>query len=162
MNVANVSLRRWLPFLRPYWRAALLAPIMMCVEIAMDLSQPALVSRLINRGVLEKDAARVADIGLVMMGAALLGLVAGVMCNVFASRVSQHMGADVRAALFRRVLTLSRDRVDQFSVGSLVTRLTDDVTQVQTLVQQLQQGLVRGPGLALGSMVMAIWLSSTC
>ncbi len=145
-------------FLKPYRLAALLAPLMMGVEIAMDLSQPALVSRLVNRGVLAGEPKTILRIALVMTAAALIGFVAGVLCNVFAIRVSQNMGADVRAALFRRVMWLSRDGIHQFSVGSLATRLTDDVTQVQTLVQQLQQGLVRGPGLAIGSMIMAVWL----
>ncbi|WP_062310369.1 ABC transporter ATP-binding protein [Alicyclobacillus sendaiensis] len=152
------GLRALAAFVRPYRWLALLSPAMMGVEIAMDLSQPALVSRLINRGILAGDARTALETGLWMIGAAVAGLVAGVLCNVLASRVSQNVGADIRSALFQRTLRWSREQIQTFTTGSLITRLTEDVTQVQTLMQQLQQGLVRGPGLALGSMALAVCL----
>ncbi|AEJ42410.1 ABC transporter ATP-binding protein [Alicyclobacillus acidocaldarius] len=152
------GLRVLATFVRPYRLFALLAPAMMCVEIGMDLSQPALVSRLINRGILAGDTRSALETGMWMMATAGAGLIAGVMCNVLASHVSQNVGADIRSALFRRTIRLSREQIQTVTTGSLITRLTEDVTQVQTLMQQLQQGLVRGPGLALGSIALAVGL----
>ncbi|GGJ12568.1 ABC transporter [Alicyclobacillus cellulosilyticus] len=151
-------MRNLLPLFRPYWRVAVLAPVCMLLEVAMDLAQPALMARLIDQGLLRGDLHRIIGVGLWMVAAAFFGLAAGVGCNVLASIVSQNFGADLRQALFERVQTFSFRNLDTFSLGTLVTRMTNDVTQVQNLMQQLQQGLIRGPGLALGSIVMALIL----
>ncbi|MFP7226254.1 ABC transporter ATP-binding protein, partial [Priestia filamentosa] len=84
---------------------------------------------------------------------------AGVGCNIFASRASQNIGGDIRADLYKKVQTFSFQDIDKFKSGSLITRMTNDVVQVQTLVQVALQGLVRAPCLLIGSVIMSLLMN---
>ena len=151
--------RKLAMFLKPYWQWALLAPLLMALEVAMDLLQPRLVERIIDDGVARGDMAVVLNTGLWMVGVALLGLVGGVLCGVFAILAGQHFGADLRAALFRRVQALSFGNLDTLETGGLITRLTNDVTQLQEVVMMLLRIMVRVPLLLVGSLIMAVLTS---
>jgi ATP-binding cassette subfamily B protein len=146
-------------FIKPYWKFAILAPICMMFEVFFDLQQPRLAAHIVNYGIIEGDLDVIVRTGLTMVAMTLLGLIAGVGCNLFASRVSQNFGADVRRALFKKIQTFSFENVDHFQSGSLITRVTSDVTQVQNLMQILLQGFVRAPSLLVGSVVMALILN---
>src|SRR3989442_8533876 len=89
-------------FLKPYWRWAVLAPLLMAIEVTMDLTQPRLIQRIVDQGVARSDMGVVVYTGLWMLGAALLGLAAGVGCGVFTVLASQSFGADLRGTLFRK------------------------------------------------------------
>ncbi|WP_054955142.1 ABC transporter ATP-binding protein [Paenibacillus dakarensis] len=146
-------------YLRPHWAAALLAPLLMLLEVAMDLLQPILMASIIDKGVMQNDLSHIQRSGLIMVSAAIIGLIGGVGCTIFSSIASQRFGADVRRDLFRKVQTLSFRNLDEFSTGSLITRLTNDIVQIQTMVQMLLRIFVRSPFLAIGSIIMAVIIS---
>lgn len=146
-------------YLRPHWTAALLAPLLMLLEVAMDLLQPMLMASIIDRGVMQNDTAHILSTGLLMLGAAAIGLLGGLGCTIYSSIASQRFGADLRRDLFRKVQTLSFRNLDNISTGSLITRLTSDIVQLQTMVQMLLRIFVRSPFLAIGSMIMAVIIS---
>lgn len=142
-------------YLKPYWMASLLAPLLMLVEVFADLLQPRLMAGIIDHGIMAGDVSHIQISGLQMLGFALLGLVGGAGCTVFASIASQRFGADIRQELFAKIQTFSFRNLDRLQTGSLITRMTNDVTQVQMFVHMLLRVMVRGPFLAIGSFIMA-------
>ncbi|TVY08122.1 ABC transporter ATP-binding protein [Paenibacillus cremeus] len=146
-------------YLKPYWKATLMAPLLMLLEVYMDLLQPKLMASIVDQGVLTGDLAHIQKTGLLMAGIALIGLIGGVGCTIFSSFASQYFGADVRKDLFHQIQSLSFQKLDQFHTGSLITRLTNDVTQAQTFVQMLLRFMVRAPLLTIGSLIMAFTIS---
>jgi ATP-binding cassette subfamily B multidrug efflux pump len=147
------------PYLKPYWKAALLAPLFMLLEVYMDLLQPKYMASIVNEGVMTGDLLHIQKTGLIMLGVALIGLIGGLGCTVFSSTASQNFGADVRKDLFTKVQSFSFGVLDTFKAGSLVTRLTNDVVQVQGVVLMTLRILVRAPLLAVGSVIMAVTIS---
>ncbi len=126
--------RRLASFLRPYWLWAVLAPLLMVLEVAMDLLQPLADPAHHRRGRAALGSERGAHHRAWMVGVAVIGLIGGLGCTVFAILAGQHFGADLRAALFRKVQSLSFGNLDRLETGALITRLTNDVTQVQEVV----------------------------
>jgi ATP-binding cassette subfamily B protein len=123
----------------------ILAPLLMSLEVAMDLMQPMLIERIVDLGIANLDLALVVRTGVLMIGLALIGAVGGMTNGIFAVKASQGFGADLRDALFRKVQTLSFANLDELSTGQLVTNLTNDVTQVQLALHQMLRILIRGP-----------------
>ena len=146
-------------FLKPYWLWATLAPLLMVLEVAMDLTQPILVARIIDQGIAKGDMQVVFTTGALMVAAAFIGLIGGMGCTIFAIMAGQYFGADLRNALFARVQSLSFGNLDRLETGSLITRLTNDVTQVQELVMMLLRVMVRVPLLFIGSLILAMLTS---
>ena len=141
-------------FLKPYWRWAVLAPLLMVLEVAMDLMQPKMIERIVDQGIARLDMAVVVNTGLLMVGLALIGAVGGVGCTVFSLLASQGFGTDLRSALFRKVQSLSVRNLDELETGQLNTRLTNDVTQVQEVVSMMLRIMVRAPLILIGSLIM--------
>ncbi len=152
--------RKLAAFLRPYWFWSTLAPLLMVLEVAMDLTQPWLMARIIDEGIARQDIALVLRTGGLMVAAAAAGLIGGMACTVFAVLAAQGFGADLRHTLFAKVQSLSFGNLDELETGKLITRLTSDVTQVQELVMILLRILVRAPLLMVGSLVMAVLTSA--
>lgn len=125
----------------------------------MDLFQPILMASIIDQGVMQNDTSHILHTGLIMLGAAAIGLLGGLGCTIYSSIASQRFGADLRRDLFRKVQTLSFRNLDDISTGSLITRLTGDIVQLQTMVQMLLRIFVRSPFLAIGSIIMAVIIS---
>ena len=146
-------------FLKPYWHWAVLAPLLMVLEVAMDLMQPRMIQRIVDEGIAQLDMSVVVDTGLLMIGLALIGAIGGVGCTVFSMLASQGFGTDLRSTLFRRVQSLSFGNLDELETGQLITRLTNDVTQVQEVVSMLLRIMVRAPLMLVGSLIMAILTS---
>lgn len=146
-------------YLRPYWLWCLLAPLLMVLEVSMDLLQPTLMASIVDHGIMKNDLSHIVSTGLTMLGIALIGLIGGVGCTVFSSIASQNFGNDLRISLFRHIQTFSNRNLDQLKTGSLITRLTNDVVQLQTFVQIILRALVRSPLLLIGSLIMAIRIS---
>src|SRR5262245_34021769 len=111
--------RRLAVFLTPYRRWAVLAPLLMVLEVAMDLLQPRLLQRIVDQGVAASDLAVVAGTGAWMVVTSTIGLVGGMGCAVFAVLAAQGFGADLRGALFRKVQTLSFGNLDRLETGGL-------------------------------------------
>ena len=143
-------------FLKPYWLWAALAPLLMMLEVTMDLMQPRMVQRIVDEGIARLDQNLVIQTGLLMVGLALIGIVGGMGSALFAELTSQAFGADLRESLFRKVQTFSFGNLDELETGQLITRLTNDVTQVQEALGMILRMLVRAPLLLVGSLVMAI------
>ena len=147
---------RLIRFLKPYWRWVMLAPLLMVLEVSMDLLQPRMVERIVDEGIAKLNMPLVIQTGLLMVAMALIGMVGGASNGIFASLAVQSMGADLREALFRKVQTFSFGNLDRLGTGPLITRLTNDVTQVQDAIMILLRILVRAPLLLVGSLVMAV------
>jgi ATP-binding cassette subfamily B multidrug efflux pump len=143
-------------FLKPYWHWAVLAPLLMILEVGMDLMQPRMIQRIVDQGIAQQNMSEVIHTGVLMIGLALIGAVGGVGCTVFSVLASQGFGADVRSALFRKVQSLSFGNLDKLETGQLITRLTNDVTQVQEMVSMMLRIMVRAPMLLIGSIIMAV------
>lgn len=154
------SFRRLISYLKPYWLPALLAPLLMALEVSMDLTQPRLLQSIVDVGIAHKNQAFVLHTGLHMIGVALIGLIGGAGCTVFATIASMNFGASVRADVFRKVQQFSFGNLDRLEAGGLITRLTNDVDQVQMASEMFMRVLVRAPMLCIGSLVMAIVTSA--
>ena len=138
---------------------AILAPLAMCLEVAMDLLQPTLLSNIIDIGVANGDLNYVLSVGIKMVIAAIIGLFAGAGCSYLASVASMKLGEGVREGLFDKIQTLSFLELDKLKTSSLITRLTNDVTQLQMMMNMALRMMVRAPLTAIGGLIMAIILS---
>ena len=143
-------------FIKPYWKWAALAPFLMILEVAMDLLQPRMVQRIVDEGIAQLDLNIVIHTGLLMCGLAVLGAFGGISNGVFTEMVVQGFGADLREHLFRKVQTFSFGNLDVLDTGQLITRLTNDVTQLQEAITMVLRMLVRAPFLLIGSLIMAV------
>ncbi|MBO5599158.1 MAG: ABC transporter ATP-binding protein [Oribacterium sp.] len=115
----------------------------MVCEVLIDLIQPRMMAQIVDNGILKGDTALVWSVGIRMIFIVFLGGCCGILSGVFVNICSQHFGNDLRKALFDRIMNFSFEQIDDFTVGSLITRTTSDVTQVQTMVSQLIRGAVR-------------------
>lgn len=138
---------------------AILAPLVMILEVAMDLLQPTLLSNIIDIGVANHDLNYVLITGLKMIIAAIVGLFAGAGCSFLAAIAAIKLAQEVRQGLFDKIQTLSFLELDKLKTSSLITRLTNDVTQIQQMTNMLLRMMVRAPSTAIGGLVMAIILS---
>lgn len=125
----------------------------------MDLAQPWMIQRIIDDGVAKLNLKFVIQSGAVMIVLALIGAAGGIGCSIFAVKASQGFGADIRAALFRKVQEFSFGNLDRLGTGPLITRLTSDVAQVQEAVQAMLRIMVRAPLMMIGSCAMAILIA---
>ena len=154
-----VTVRRLARFLRPYWRWVILAPVMMMLEVAVDLMQPRMIQRIVDEGIVQGELSVVISSGLWMLGLALIGAVGGIASTTFSVLASQGFGTDLRDALFAKVHSLSFGNFDELGTGGLITRLTSDVSQLQQLVSMMLRIMIRAPLLIVGSLIMAILTS---
>jgi ATP-binding cassette subfamily B protein len=153
------SLVKFSGFMKPYWKVAMLGPILMALEVAMDLLQPRLMQHIVDVGIVQLDTSIVLNTSGLMILVAFIGVLAGLGGGVFAVRASQLFGADLRSALYKRVQSLSFGNLDKLGTGELVTRLTGDVTLVQDAVFLSLHILVRAPLMATGCVIMATFTS---
>ena len=132
---------------------------MMILEISMDLLQPRMVQAIIDQGVARHDLGLVLMSGGRMVLFAFLGLIGGMGCTFYAVLAAQGAGADMRRSLFAKVQSFSFANLDQWETGTLITRLTNDVSQFQETVMLILRMMVRAPILLIGSLIMAILTS---
>ncbi|MBR5424386.1 MAG: ABC transporter ATP-binding protein [Clostridia bacterium] len=128
-------------------------------EVAMDLWQPDLMAKIVDQGVLQSDFGLIVKVGVQMILCVLAGGASGVLCGVFANFASQGFGNDLRKDVFGHIMNLSFEQTDRFSTGSLITRLSNDVTQVQTMVAMSVRMLVRNGVMFIGGVYM-LWRQS--
>ena len=144
-------------YIKPYIHFMILAGLSMVCEVSVDLLQPSIMTRIVDDGVLGVHNGGVGDMGLIwtvglaMIGLVLLGGFGGSMSTVFTHLACQNVCNNIRKDAFGNIMTLSFPQVDRFGTGSLVTRVTNDVTQVQNLVSSFCRGLVRTCCLTFGS-----------
>ena len=148
-----------LKYLKKYRLFCFLAPLFMVGEVSMDLLQPSLMAKIVDKGVLQSDFGLIVTVGVQMILCVLAGGVSGVLCGVFANFASQGFGNDLRKDVFSHIMSLSFEQTDRFSTGSLITRLSNDVTQVQNMVAISVRMLVRNGVMFLGGIYM-LWRQS--
>lgn len=148
-------MRSVLEFIKPYKKLALLAPLMMLLEVAAELSMPKIMTYLINQGVGTGNTALIAKLGIGMLVIAIVGIIGGIGCLICSAIVSQRTGTDLRKAAFEKIQTFSFHNIDTFSTPSLITRLTNDITQIQLVIMMCLRMMIRSPLLCIGSIIMA-------
>ncbi|NLL18837.1 MAG: ABC transporter ATP-binding protein [Clostridia bacterium] len=146
--------------LRKYWKLVLLSPTCMMIEVGMDLLQPLLLAAIVDKGVANGDIPFIMRTGLLMVGIAIIGMAGGMGGIMASSFAAQGFGADLRWQLFKKVQSFSFANLDELRTASLITRLTNDVTQVQQTVMMLLRAFVRAPLLSIGGLVMAISINA--
>ncbi len=135
--------------LKKYWIFALLASAFMVAEVYVDLWQPRMMAVIVDDGILGLNNNGVSDVSLIlhtglrMLLVVFLGGLFGLLSAAFTNYTGQNYGNDLRKALFRKIMHFSFEQTDDFSTGSLITRITNDVTQLQHLVMQMIRGFVR-------------------
>ena len=148
----------FLSYLKKYWFFAIISPLFMIGEVLVDLMQPKLMSRIINTvvesGELDVVMNSIFSTAIEMIVLVAIGGFMGLMCCYTASRASQGFGNDVRVDAFNKVMSLSLQQTDKFTTGSLVTRLTNDITQVQNFINVLLRMALRAPGMLIGALIM--------
>lgn len=152
-------MKKWGKYIRPYLPYFILGPICMIVEVVGEVVMPKLLSVVINNadaGTLT--VASSVGIGLAMVATALIMMAGGIGGAYFGAKASVNFAADLRSDVYARVQRFSFANIDKFSTGSLVTRLTNDVTQMQNFVNMLLRMALRAPGMMIAALVMAILL----
>lgn len=142
-------------FLRPYRVAAFVALSLMLTELMVELLQPVLILKIIDDGIVQEDLSAVTLWGAVLIGFTLLAFSAGIVNSFFASHVSQGMGFDIREQLYAKVQSFSLASFNRFPTSSLITRMTNDVTQIQNFAFMSLRIAMRAPLLVIGGLVMA-------
>jgi ATP-binding cassette, subfamily B, multidrug efflux pump len=146
-------------YIRKYVKPFSIAVLFLTFEALCDLLQPTIMSKIVDIGVAERDMNYVLKEGGLMLLITAFGAISASMRNVVSSTVSQNFGAELRSDLFRKVQSLSFASIDKFDRASLVTRLTNDVTQVQVFANGLMRVFVKAPLLCIGGLIMAIHLN---
>lgn len=145
-------------FLKNYKKEVLLGPAFKIVEAIFELLVPLVMAEIIDTGVKNKDINYIFLMGGVMLLLGVVGLCSTLVCQKFASVASQGFGTDVRNALFKHILSFSNTEIDKFGTPTLITRLTNDINQMQIAVSMLIRLVVRAPFLVIGSIIMAMFL----
>ena len=141
-------------YIRTYWKLGVLSILCVSLETVCDLFQPKLMSRLVDSGVLKGDMEFVIRMGIMMLGVVSLGAVFAVTRNVASSYVSQNFGRDLRDDLYVKIQSLPVDVDDRLEGGSLITRMTNDITQVQNSVHMIIRIFFKAPIMCVGALIM--------
>ncbi|WP_240840946.1 ABC transporter ATP-binding protein [Acidaminobacter sp. JC074] len=152
-------MKRMIKYLMKYWMFALLSPLLMFIEVLIDLNQPMLMQKIIDIGIKNNDMAFIQEYALYMIGLSFIGMTGAVISGIVAVYASQSAGADIRDDLFTKVQSLSFKNLDSFKAESLITRLTNDVVQIQQFFQQLMRIMVRAPFMLIGSVILTFYIS---
>ena len=143
-------------YLKPYGRNIVLIIVLQLMATAASLYLPTLNARIIDEGVAKGDTAAIWNLGVIMLGVTLVQIVGQVSAIYFGARTAMGFGRDLRAAIFDRVLSFSTREVNEFGAPSLITRTTNDVQQVQTLVMMTAFMIVQAPIMMIGGIFMAL------
>lgn len=132
-----------------------IALIAVAIMVMSALWQPKLLQKVLE-AIMKEDSNQMKELGIYLIGIAVVGLIAGVVNTIFSAKVAQGVSADIREATFRKIQTFSFGNVEEFSAGNLVVRLTNDVTQIQNVIMIALQTLFRIPILFIGSFILAM------
>ncbi len=159
-------MKQYKKYVIPYKSAFILGPIFMIVEVLGEIILPKLMSMIINYGcgqdvtVAAKGPAYIIGIGAAMIGTALLMMMGGVLGAYFAVKASVNFAGDLRRDVFAKVQKFSFANIEKFSTGSLVTRLTNDITNIQNVLSMGLRMLLRAPGMLIGGLIMAFLMNA--
>ena len=153
-------MKRYWKYVKPYLAAFIIGPLLMIVEVLGEVLLPKFMANIINIGAANKDVPYITAMGGAMVVTALLMMLGGIGGAYFAAKASISFAADVRSDVFDKVQKFSFANLDQFSTGSLVTRLTNDITQVQNLLNMALRMMLRAPGMLIGALIMAFMMNA--
>ena len=145
-------------YFKKYYKMFFLAVGCVMLEVLCDLLQPTLMSIIIDSGISTNDMNMVLKYGFIMIGVSIFGAFIAINRNRFATTVAQDFGAELRLDVFNKIQSFDFDNIDKFERGSLITRLTNDVTNIQNFIYGLMRIFVRAPLLAIGCIIMSIRL----
>ena len=154
------SVKRYAAYIKPYLSAFLLAPLLMLTEVFGEILLPKFMSMIINNGVADRDTGYIIRMGIIMVLTAIVMAAGGIGGAYFSAKASICFTSDLRDALFAKVQNFSFKNIDQYSTGSLVTRLTNDVQQVQNVTMMGLRLLFRAPGMLIGALIMALLMNA--
>lgn len=153
-------MKRYVAYIKPYLSAFLLAPLLMLTEVFGEILLPKFMSLIINNGVADRDTGYIIRMGIIMVLTAIVMAAGGIGGAYFSAKASICFTSDLRDALFAKVQNFSFKNIDQYSTGSLVTRLTNDVQQVQNVTMMGLRLLFRAPGMLIGALIMAFLMNA--
>ena len=153
-------MKRWMQYVKPYWVYFTVGPLMMIIEVLGEIFMPKFMAQIINNGVANQNVGYIVGMGVLMLVTSLLMMLGGVGGAYFGAKASINFGADVRKDVYAKVQTFSFSNIDKFSTASLVTRLTNDITQVQNFVNMLLRMCLRAPGMLIGALIMALQINA--
>ncbi len=154
-------MNKYKPYVKKYWYSFLLGPLFMVLEACGEFILPFINANIINKGAETGDIGYILKNGLWMLLLAVAMLIAGVLGANFAIRGAARMAAGVRGDTFRKIQSFSFSNIDDFTTGSLITRITNDITQIQNFTQTLLRGMFRSPIMLIGALIMSFYLNSS-
>ena len=152
-------MKRYWKYIKPYLPAFICGPLLMIVEVIGEVLLPKFMANIINIGAANQDVPYIITMGIVMVVTALLMMAGGIGGAYFAAKAAISFAADIRKDTFEKVQKFSFANLDQYNTGSLVTRLTNDVTQVQNLINMALRMMLRAPGMLIGALIMAFMMN---
>lgn len=135
----------------------LIAVVFLTIETFADLLQPTFMSYIVDRGVKGQEMGLILRYGLIMLGITAMGAVGAVVRNIYASRTSQLIGKEIRLAIYEKVQTLSYENIDRLQPASIITRITNDVTQMQNFINGTMRIMLKAPVTCIGAVVLIIF-----
>ena len=147
---------KWSKYVKPYWKYFVLGPLCMIVEVLGEIVMPRLYSQILNVGVETHNVGYIVVTCLLMILTAVLMMGGGVGGAYFGARAAVNFASDLRQDVYAKVQKFSFANIDKYSTGSLVTRLTNDITQTQNFVNMMLRMFLRAPGMLIGALIMAI------
>ncbi|WP_136479311.1 ABC transporter ATP-binding protein [Acetivibrio thermocellus] len=154
-------MRRYWKYVKPYLSAFIIGPIFMIVEVIGEVIMPLLLSNIIDKGVIGgRGISYIVTMGIIMIVTALFMMTGGVGGAYFAIKASTGFANDLRKDLFRQIQKFSFNNIDQYNTGSLITRLTNDITQIQNMIQMMLRLALRAPGMLIGALIMAFAMNA--
>jgi len=154
-------MKRYWKYIKPYLPAFIIGPILMIVEVIGEVVMPFLLSRIIDYGIGKgRGVGYIITMGVIMVITALCMMAGGVGGAYFAIKASSGFANDLRKDMFNKIQEFSFSNIDKYNTGSLVTRLTNDITQVQNMIQMLMRMALRAPGMLIGALIMAFAMNA--
>ena len=147
---------KWSKYVKPYWKYFVLGPLCMIVEVLGEIIMPKLYSQILNVGVETHNVGYIVVTTLLMILTAVLMMGGGVGGAYFGAKAAVNFASDLRRDVYGKVQQFSFANIDKYSTGSLVTRLTNDITQLQNFVNMMLRMFLRAPGMLIGALIMAI------
>ena len=153
-------MKRYSKYVKPYWSAFIFGPLLMLTEVLGEIMLPKLMSLIINNGVANRDLSYIITVGVLMILATLVMAIGGIGGAYFSAKASINFTGDLREDLFAKVQAFSFKNIDTYSTGSLVTRLTNDIQQIQNVMMMALRMMLRAPGLLVGALIMAFLMNA--
>ena len=153
-------MKRYKKYIMPYLSAFICGPILMLTEVAGEIALPKMMSLIINNGVANRNTGYIIQMGILMVATALIMACGGIGAAYFAAKASISFTTDLRRDVFAKVQQFSFKNIDDFSTGSLVTRLTNDIQQMQNVIMMGLRMMLRAPGMLIGALIMAFVMNA--